>query len=60
MVTLNKRNSNYEGIYELAEPWGGLPHWTNDDRSRHIYYYYFSSENGYWFFDNREQDPNDV
>ena len=55
MVTLNKNNPFYEGIYELGEPWGGSPHWTNPQRTKHIFY-----PPGYWSFDNREQDPNDI
>ena len=55
MVVLNLLNPDYEAIYVLAEPWGGAPHWVTNDRSKHIYFY-----NGYWQFDDREQNPNDI
>ena len=48
----------YNGVYHLAETWGGYPHWAKEDRSAHIYYYYYEDDTHqgtYWNIDRRDQ-----
>ena len=54
VTSLLSFNDYYEGLYELAEPWGGSPHWTNYDRSRHIYYVILKNNSKGWCFNDYE------
>ena len=39
-VTINGHSDDtYNGIYYLAEPWGGSEHYSKLDRSSHFYNY---------------------
>ena len=37
LMSDNRHDSKYNGLYHKAEDWGGNPHWTNDNRTAHIY-----------------------
>ena len=58
-VKFIKLHPDYEGVYYLAEPWGGNPHFAKADRSQHIYYYWKNTNGwGWWTFDDRDQKNN--
>ena len=46
--------------YKKAELWNGEPHWTDADRTVHIYYFVDVDGAGYWNIDDREQPPDNV
>ena len=60
VIVRNHADELYNGFYELAEPWGGQPHWTNENRTAHIYYYLDSNDQGWWCLDDRNQDPDNI
>ena len=54
IVSNHYKNELYNGYYELAEAWGGYPHWAKENRTAHIYYYPHDNGKAYWLFDDRE------